>query len=231
MRCSFLLTSQVLLAWTLHLSAEASDLGSSLLPTSGSVEAKVMQIGVSKNTQRTADKIMAALSSQPAWAKAFIAANDKPGTPLPYHPNLKVTEVEYRAFLTAAARPALIQVGTVKLSAQHQQDGSIRLITLPPTSTVNGITISVNGKSVTTALATLEERKAVDNKDPEGATGRWTGTQWRHESTSPGRLFSVKFAIGKRTDHGDGIIYYDTKNVHVGGNDTRYEILLFPVSE
>lgn len=231
MRLSLLWASQLLLIATLHAPAKASDLSLSLLPTSNSVQARVMQIGLPIEAQRTAMKLKAALSDQPEWAKTFIAENDRPGRPLPYHQNLRVTEDEYRTFLAAAAKPSLVQVGSVSLSAERQQDGSIRLSTLPTTSRINGITIYPGGKSVTTELATLVDLSAVNNQSAEGATGRWTGTQWRHESTSLGHLLAVKFAIGRRTDHGDGIIYYDVKNVRGEKSDVYYEVLLFPVSK
>ena len=229
MRRSLLLASQFFLAATLHAPATAADPSLSLLPTSSSVQARVMQIGMPKQALKTAEKLKAALSDQQEWAKTFVAENDRPGVPLPYHPNLRVTEGEYRAFLAAAAKPTLVQVGSVSLSAERQQDGSIRLSTLPTTSRVNGITIDPEGKSVATALATLLDMSSVDNQNAEGATGRWAGTQWRRDSTSPGHLLAVKFALGKRTDHGDGIIYYDVKNVQGEQSDVYYEVLLFPV--
>lgn len=229
MRRSLLLASLFVFVATLHAPATASDASLSLLPTSNSVQARVMQIGMPMEAQRTAEKLRAALSDQPEWAKTFIAENDWPGWPLPYHPKLRVTEDEYRAFLAAAATPTLVQVGSVSLSAERQHDGNIRLSTLPATSRVNGITIDSEGRFVTTALATLVDLSVVNNQNAEGATGRWTGTQWRRESISPGHLLAVKFALGRRTDHGDGIIYYDVKNVQGEQSDVYYEVLLFPV--
>lgn len=210
-----------------HVSAIASDPSLALLPTSNSVPARVMQLGMPKEALKIAEKLKTALLSQPEWAKTYITENDA-NKPLPYHPNLQVTEEEYRAFLTT--KYTLTQVGTVSLARERQQDGSILLRTNPPTSKVNGITIEPEGKTVTTALATLLERSTVDNQSPESATGRWIGTQWQYQSVSDARIIMVKFALGKRTDHGDGIIFYDVKDVQGEQRDIYSEILLFPLA-
>lgn len=229
-RSTFFLALQIVFVTTLHLSAAAADNSLSLLPMSGPVQAKVMQIGMTREAQVTAEKLRAALDSQPDWAKVFIA-NSVPGRALPYHPNLRITEDEYTSFLIAAEKPTLVQVGTVNLSTKKQQNGEIRLVTDPATSRVNGLTISPDEKYITTPLATLTDMKPINNQNVKGATGRWTGTQWQYETISSGQVVAVKFAVGRRTDHDDCIIYYDVKNVRDGQNDTYYEILLIPLSK
>lgn len=230
MRHSFFLWPQSLLAVALHLPAAAADTALSLLPASEPVQAKVMQIGMPRSAQRTSEKIQAAFVSQPEWSTAFIA-NAVRGQPLPYHPNMQITKDEYRSFLAAAEKPVLVQVATVSLIVERRQDGSTRIITEPGSSKVNGLTIAPDESSVRTPLATLNEVTPINNEDKNGATGRWTGTQWRHVVSSPGHVLAVKLAIGKRTDHGDRIIYYDVKDVRDGHADVYYEVLLFPAAK
>ena len=146
---------------------------------------------------------------------------------MPYHPNFGITQEEYQAFLHA--KLALVQIGTIDLSAESLRDGSIRLITSPSTSRLNGITIAPDGASVTTALATLLTAKSINNQDREGATGRWEGKHWRHESTISDHLLAVQLAIGTRTDFGDGIIYYDVVSVQGQTNESFSEVILFPI--
>jgi hypothetical protein len=215
-------------ALALHIPAVADDASILLLPTSRPVEAKVMQLGLPTAASKTAEKLSAALTSQPEWAKGFIASGES-GKPLPYHPRLGISADEYRAFLeTIETGATLLQVGTVRLSTERLADGTLRLITEPPTSKVHGITIARNAEFLGTPHARLVHRSPMNNKDPKSATGRWNGTQWRHESTSSGRHISVKFALGRRTDHGDVIIYYDVNDVQAGQSDAYDEVLLFP---
>lgn len=216
-----------LLAAALQMPALAGGASLSMLPTSGPVQARVMQVGMPLEALRTAEKLQAALASQPDWAKSFLAKAD-PGQPLPYHPNFQVTEEEYKFFLAAATKPTLVQVGSLTLFAEKQQDGGIRLVTQPATSKVNGLLIAPDEKSVATPHATLTEVAPVNNQNAESATGRWNGTQWRYEGSSTGGLLVVKFAVGQRPDQGDSIIYYDLKAVQEGRNDLYHEVLLFP---
>jgi hypothetical protein len=221
------LSLQGILVVAVHSPVAAGDAVVPLLPTSGAIQAKVMQIGMPLEAQRIAEKMQDALASQPDWTKAFLT-NAEPGRPLPYHPNLQVTEEEYKSLLAAAQRPTLVQIGSVSLFAERQVNGDVRLVTQPTTSKVNGLTISFDERSVTTRLTTLTEVKPIDNQDRDSATGRWTGTQWRYESISPNQILAVKLALGKRTDQGDCVLYYDVKNVGDGRNDVYYEVLLFP---
>jgi hypothetical protein len=228
MRHSIWLALQGLLALTFQLTAEAADTSLALLPTTTPVQAKVMQIGMPPAAVLTMQKLQAALASQPEWARTFIA-EATPGQPLPYHPNLRITEDEYKSLLAAAERPALVQIGTLSLSTERLHNGGIRIVTQPATSKVNGLTITADEGSVLTPIIRLTEKTTIRNQDENGATGRWTGMQWRYQSISSEQALSVKFALGKRLDHGDGIIYYEIKNTHAGKADEHYEVLLFPV--
>jgi hypothetical protein len=51
---------------------------------------------------------------------------------------------------------------------------------------------------------------------------------WRHESVTENHIASVKLALGRRSEQGDGILYLDVKDVREGKNNGFYEILLFP---
>ena len=225
MRTTLRMISASALITFVQASALAAD-PSDVLPVSAPVQARVMQIGMPSEAKRIAEKMQAALASQPDWAKSFISAA-KPGQPLPYHPNFQISELEYKSLLAAASKPSLVQIGSVSLIAEKQANGTIRLSTFPATSKVHGIVIAPDRKSVTTPLATLTEISSINNQNAEAATGRWTGTQWRHQARSAARAISLKFAVGNRSDHGDNIIYYDVSAVQDGRNQEYHEILLF----
>ena len=199
------------------------------LPTTESVQAKVMQIGMPMEAQRVAARLQAAMSSQPEWARKYIAEHGNAGKPLPYHPNFQVTESEYRAFLAAALSPSLVQVGTVKLTAEVEKDGRIVLSTEPPTLRVHGVAIQPDRRSVVTPIATLMDSHSIVSNGDQGATGRWSGIQWSSESVAGNSI--VKFAVGKRANEGDGIIYYDVRAASDDRDQSFYEILLYPLAK
>ncbi len=88
MRIRLILALTSSLVTTLCLPAAAKDTAVSLLPMSGPIQAKVMQIGMPLEAQKTAEKLRTALASQPEWAKTFLA-KATPGKPLQYHPNFR----------------------------------------------------------------------------------------------------------------------------------------------
>jgi hypothetical protein len=116
----------------------------------------------------------------------------------------------------------------VTLSVARQSNGGLLLQTEPPVSRVNGITLSPGAEVVVTPLAALSTVSPISNQNAKGATGRWSGTQWRTESNASEGKLAVKFALGKRSDDGDSIIYYDVKDNRSDPGGTYYEILLFP---
>lgn len=212
---------------TMQLPVQAMEACLASLPSSGGVDARVMQIGMPAEALATAEKIQSAFAAQPEWAQQFIA-KAAPGQALPYHPNMRVSKSEYKSFLVASEHPALVQVGTVSLSAVRSEAGDVRVVTSPATSRFNGIAIAADGRSVVTPLASLDETHAINNAEKDSLTGRWRGTQWSNEATTGQRALAVKFAIGKRTDHGDCIVYYNVESVQEPGEDAFQQVLLFP---
>lgn len=208
----------------------ALDCPISLLPTTTPVQAKLMQLGLPTNVQELWGRLRAALNSQPDWARQYIAANDRPGQPLPYHPNLQVTPDEYRTML--ATRWGLVQVGSALLIAEPFSDGQVRLKVDSTQSKLNGFTIGKDCSMASIEGLALTEASVINNQDSSSATGRWLGTQWLYSSFTKdsGQGLMLKFAVGKRIDFGDGIIYLDVKKATGGSVGEHSEVLLFPLS-
>lgn len=213
----------------LHSPASAAEFDVSLLPSSDPVIAKVMQLGMAREAQEIGERFQAALESQPEWALAFLA-KAVPGQPLPYHPNFRITEDQYKLFSAAAQNLTLIEVGRVALSTARQANGDLLLITNPPLAPVNGTTVPADGKVVITPLSALPLVSSVNNQDPKAPTGRWTGTQWMTEAGANARQLTVKFAIGRRSDIGDSIIYFDVKDFRSPPGEAYYAALIFQPS-
>lgn len=222
------LSAGTLLAGAFSLSASAEP-ALSVLPLAGPVKARVMQVRGSPEFENISAKLVAAMRSRPEWTLQYVEQHGRPGQPLPYHANFGVTEAEYARMLGGLKEMVLTQVATVTLSARRQQDGSIRLQTTPA-SRIDGLRIDAAGKTVTAPLARLTETSAINQDQAQSPTGRWTGMQWRHSSTGEERILSVKLAVGKRSDHGDGIIYYSVRNVTPEKREEYDEVLLFPAA-
>lgn len=211
----------------LHSTSPAADLD--LLPIDKPVNARVMQLGTSPEVVRITERLGAAVARQPDWFVAYARKYQNAKGALPWHANMGISQDEYRKMVGSSKTLKLMQMSTVQLSAAREANGGIRLRTTPRMPGLDGIVIEPGGQAVVTRYARLAEMSEVDNRDADGPTGRWTGTQWQHEVRSATHVLGVKLALGKRPDHGDGILYLDVRDVGEGKKDIFYEILLFPV--
>lgn len=221
----------VMFAASFHFFANAANSGIDLLPMDKPVSARVMQVGIPPAAVKLTERFKAALASKPEWASAYVAKYKDARGGLPYHENMGLSKAEYAELIRSTRQAQLFQTGTVELSALRQPDDSIMLRTKPHMAGIDGIVIDGAGQAVTTRFARMTEVKAIDNANPDSPTGRWAGTQWRHEATAADRMLSVKFALGKRTAQGDGMLYFDLKDVGGGKNEAFSEILLFPAAQ
>lgn len=213
-----------------HLTLSAAPVELALLPFAKPVEARVMQLGSSREYLDIVTRVQAAMARQPEWTRAYMARYQDHTGALPYHANLGVTRAEYDILLQPR-QIKLMQTATVQLSAVRDAKGSITLRTVPAMQGIDGIVIDSAGKTVTTRLAQLTEVSQVNQRDADGATGRWTGTQWLHEAISEGRALNVRFALGLRGDQGDAILYLDVQDAGAGESGQWQEFLLFPPAE
>lgn len=226
-RLNFHCRWSVMLAAWLYLNPASATADLALLPVGKPVSARVMQLAAPAKLAKLSERIQAALASRPEWTKAYVAKFATVGGTLPYHENLGVSETEYHEMLSLSKQFTLTQTGTVELSATRRPDNSIHLRTTPPMRGIDGIVIDGDGRAVSAGTARLTDVKAINNTDPNSATGPWRGTQWRHEAMSANRIHGVKLAIGKRPEQGDIIVYLDVKDIGNGKNEVFDEILLF----
>lgn len=211
---------------SLHFNAAYATANLDILPVGKAVPARVMQLGLSPEAKKLTERFKAALASRPEWTSAYAAKYKNYHGTLPYHENMGLSKAEYDEMVQLSKQTKLVQIGTVELSAIRQPDNSIQLRTKPHLAGIDGVVVDGAGQAVTTRFARLTEVKSIENTDPNGPTGRWAGTQWRHESISENRMLSVKLALGKRSEQLDTILYLDVKDVSEGKNNVFYEILL-----
>ncbi|WBS02299.1 hypothetical protein OU994_29325 [Pseudoduganella sp. SL102] len=217
-----------LLAATLFSTCAAAT-GVDILPTAKPVNARVMQLGVTRQIAGITDRFSAAVARQPEWFVAYVKEHQNAKGAIPYHANMGISRDEYRKMVESSTSMKLMQTGTVKLSVTRQADGGLRVQTAPPMPGLDGIVIEPGGQGVKTRYARLAEPSQVDNRNANGPTGRWSGTQWEHKARTDTHSLAVTLALGKRPEHGDGILYLDVRDVGEGKKDIFYEILLFPV--
>jgi hypothetical protein len=206
------------------------------IPKNRILHAKVMALVSSKEVEPIAAKLKVELSKHTQWLTQYLK-NRQPGQPLPYHPNFGITKAEYNTLLQAANQIQLMNTGNIDVEFQQREPGVITVKTTNP-SPINGLRIE--GKTVTTPYGKTTVFADINNTDKDSATGAWKGVQWRltdfdeaaigTQSLDKIKGKEVKFAVGKLSKTGEGILYYSVKDIDLSQhkNINLSYIIYFP---
>lgn len=225
---SLLIGLFALFSFSLSSAASAAGDIADYLPKGDVIHGRVMELTAPREVQTLSQKLQTAMQNDQEWFEAFIAENAEV-RPLPYHPRMGLTEVEYQRFLELAEIVEMQQIGSVTLTIKRLEDGSVQLVSEGDSTPLNDVRLLPGKGFVETSYGELNEFSEIDQGNPDSPTGRWVGSQWQKSERTSDTLVAVKLAIGKRTDHGDGIIYYDVKNFSAGVAENYSYVLLYPL--
>ena len=197
-----------------------------LIPV-GKVYADVMDVTVSAEALALTRKFQEGTKENPEWFREY-TANAPPG-PLPYHPNMGVTEQEYARMLELAADFGLTKVDEAELVFKRVNDARIIIEADGQMTPLNGVEIDLDGDRVKTPHGETGPHELID-ANPEGqlTSGPWRGVQWSleklDEEIQSGK--AVGLAFGRFLDDDLGILYYRTQWVEGGVELERISIVL-----
>lgn len=187
------------------------------VPAPGTYQAQAVVSAPSPELEALTNKITTAVRADPAWFRIYSA--EHPGE-LPYHPNLGLTEAEYRRFLVLTRQIGLREVGRVALTVTRRADGGLALSAAGPGARLNGVVLYPDRNRVDTPFGPLASRSVIDNPEQQSPTGPWRGVQWSNRGSAS--LRPVRIAFGRRA-RGDMILFYD-----YGPSDPETVTLLYP---
>ena len=194
----------------------------------GSVVAKVMQMVLSPRGEELAARLQHAVSKNRDWWLEHVKSAT-PGQPLAYDSRMGLTEVEYDEYLELASKPSLGQVKEVPLNFRWSSEAQVVLDGQDSLPDLTGVRIDLISDSVTTDYGVLAERSEINNASTDSPTGPWRGVQWKLESVEANSTSGVvaKLALGRLSQSGEGILYFDAKKVEGGALTRKSSIILF----
>lgn len=192
------------------------------------VNADIMVLGSTSSgrLQELTAKIKEGVSSNQEWYRQYL--NAYTGT-LPYDYRLGVSEEEYNEYLKLGSGLRLMKSAEATVDFRWLSDTVIQIVTGPALADLNGIEIDLANDSVKTSFGILSNRRVVNNTDPNSASGPWRGVQWKLENVTTYGATSgvaVKFALGRLTDTGRGILYFNAKEVRPDGTGQKLNDVL-----
>jgi hypothetical protein len=198
------------------------------LPKSGIIRGSVMVAAAAPELEALAKRMQTAVAANAEWFRAYVEAA---GTgELPYHTNLGLTEEEYKRFLSRSeAGSTLRHVGSVEISLNRAEDGTLTFVSTPSDFPLHLVSISADGTTVETPYGRLMRGADINQRDANAPTGRWSGPRWENEDVSGSVSWAVQLAIGTREDFNDGIIYYNVIRQGGAAPERVQFALLYPL--
>ena len=197
------------------LSAEVPDVFKGLFEKEVPVRAHIGMVVPPAEIDKHVAKVEAAARANPEWFEEY-STSSPPGSPLPFHENLGLTQAEYDEYLALwrqrefrpteevmlLLRPSFGGTWTITASGEA---GMLSTLRFDPEA---GTFRSPNG-----VLKRIEDIEA----DPDSILGEWGGPEWRFEEETGFGQTKENIALGRFADGKHGLVVYRIQEVSAGG--------------
>jgi hypothetical protein len=176
-----------------------------LLPN-GVVNADILGVKLPERVETLALKMYDAMERNPEWMVSYIKEHAKPGEPLPYHPNLGLTEKEYEEFLNQYEKRKVVIIGRLPISFRRKGD-TVTISSNGVYSFLDGMVINVRNKSIECQFGVLTNPKWQNSSGTTPPIGNWQGYSWYLESGTieSGNIKTLRISL-YRLDTGETLM-------------------------
>lgn len=194
--------------------ASLSDQFGVLLPAER-VQADMYTLTAGERAQALMAKFKGSLAEHQQWWIEYVQAHASEPPPVPYHPNMGLTEAEYEEMLTLVEKTEMRKTGEASLLFLNRQNGRVEIFSRELSSHIGVLTVDFQNGTVDTPYGQLQRRENIDNQDPNSPTGAWSGPSWKLEEIVDDGPFGtiVQLALGRRSIDGRGVLYYKVQRI------------------
>lgn len=198
------------------LNAEVPEVFKGLFEEEVPVRASIGVVMPPPEIEKYIVKVEAAARKDPEWFREF-TASAKPGTPLPFHEKLGLTQEDYEDYLALWAAREFKPTKEVMLMLRETFGETWTLTASSEADSLS--TLRYNPKkdifrSPNGELKRLEDIQA----DAESILGAWTGKEWRFEEDTGLGKIKENFAMGTMTGTGFGLVIYRAQEISTEGS-------------
>ena len=189
----------------------------------------LMEIAAPPRANELGQRLQQAARANPDWWLEHVK-KAKPGEPLPYDSRIGLTDSEYNEFLALSKKMTTQKKAESTLTVAAKDDDVYVFNGGHALPDFNGIEIDLTNDVVRTPFGVLTERSEI-NAPEDSALGAWIGTQWKLERPGSNGITGTiaKLAVGKLTQSGRCVIYYDVKHVSLDGRTRISHVLNYDV--
>ena len=138
-------------------------------------------------------KFLSAVKKNNEWFLQQQKTVEQTGNPMPYHPNVGMSESEYEEFKTLIEKGPGVEMGksgSAKVAFDYQSD-IIRLKGTDRLEILNDVKIDLENNIVWIGDFKLDDFQEINvDTDNNGLKSKWKGYQWRYEYTNKPNGFS-----------------------------------------
>lgn len=196
----------------------------------GVVTVNVLEMVATPRAQELSARLQQAVRENNSWFIEYVRSAQE-GGPLPYHPKLGLTEAEYQELLVLSDHLRLAPSRQARLEFKRLSATQFEINGGTDLPDLTGISIDLESDRVTTPLGVAQTRGAVEASPDQEATGPWDGVSWKTTELDEGMQngHSVRFYVGRLTESGLGILYYDAKRLESGSVRRATQVVTYPL--
>lgn len=212
----FLSLSILCLILSARISAEVPEVFKGLFEEGKAVRASIGFVVPPPEIEKFIGKVEAAAKKDPKWFREYTEAAE-PGTPLPYHEKLGLTQEEYDEYLAMWAKRDFKSSAEVVLMLRKSFGETWTLTATGDASVISTLRYDPADdtfRSPNGALKRLEDISA----DPLSILGDWSGKEWRFEEETGLGKTKENIALGKYDDKPFGLIVYRVQELSTEGS-------------
>jgi len=160
-------------------------------------------------------KVEAAARQNPEWFEEY-STSSPPGSPLPFHENLGLTQAEYDDYIKHWRAREFRALDEVILLLRRSSGDTWTITATGEAGAVSTLRYNPetgNFRSPNGELVRIEDI----NADKDSILGEWSGAEWRFEEESTFGHTKENIAIGKFADGKHGLIVYRVQEVSSEG--------------
>jgi len=209
------LSAAALCLATPAMSAEVPPIFKGLFEKDIPVRATIGMVVPPAEIDKHVAKVEAAARKDPEWFTEYSTASP-PGSPLPFHEKLGLTQAEYDDYLALWRKREFRAVEEVLLLLRESPGGTWTLTATGNASQLSTLRYQPESdtfRSPNGELKRIEDIAAV----PDSILGEWTGPEWRFEDESSLGKTKENFALGRFADGKHGLVVYRMQDISSEG--------------
>jgi hypothetical protein len=195
----------------------------------GTLTVDIMELAASPRVDELTKKLQLAVAENQEWWQEYLQEHAEE-RPLPYHPNMGLSEAEYEEFLAQADELSVAKTGEATLQVRASVEGLLVLDGGEELPELTGLTFDLERNVLETPYGTTTDYETLHPR--KSALGSWDGVQWSLEDAESTDIATMtatvaKLALGTLKESGRQVLYYDVKRVEDGAAVEQITIILY----